>query len=365
MIAVSVIGGSGYGGGELLRILLQHPGVTVKQATSSRFAGQPISRIHPNLRGITNLRFSPLEELAPCDFLFVAIPNGASMLHMDKWKTLAPKIIDLGADFRLQSPALWKRWYGSTHAAPELIGSFIYGIPELFREQIRSADYVAGPGCEAIVSILTLYPLVRHGLIDPERIIIDAKMSSSQAGAEATASSHHPERSGVVRTYKPTGHRHTPEIEAALVHAATPRELCLSPKPRPANRSLSKPCVMITATAIEMVRGLLITAHTFPLQQLADTDVWRAYRTTYRNEPFIRFVCQKSGLYRFPEPKLLRGSNYCDIGFEVDTTAPRLVAIGAIDNLVKGTAGNAVQCMNLMCGFEEKTGLTFPGLHPV
>lgn len=347
-LRVSIIGGSGYGGGELIRILLAHPGVILHQVSSTRFAGQPVSIVHPNLRGATTMSFVHPATITECDVLFIAIPNGASMACMKEWIKLAPKVIDLGADFRHNNVHVWHKWYNTPHQAPELADRFVYGVPELYRDRIRSASYIAGPGCEAIVSILTLFPLIQHNLIDPTKIIIDAKMSSSQAGAEATASSHHPERAGVVRSYMPAGHRHTPEIEQAL---STPKQ---------------KAHVMISATAVEMVRGLLVTIHTF-LQQdnTTDADIWKAYRTTYRNEPFIRLVKQKTGLYRYPEPKLLRGANYCDIGFEIDAANQRLVLIGAIDNLVKGTAGNAVQCMNLMCGFEETTALSFPGLHPI
>ena len=207
MIEVSVAGGSGYGGGELLRILLTHPEVRIKQVTSERFAGEPVSLPHPNLRGLTDLKFSKIDELKPCDLLFVSLPNGASMKYMNQFMKLAPKIIDCGADFRLKSGELWQKWYETEHRASELIGKFIYGIPEIRREELKKADYVATPGCEAIVSILSLYPLVKNNMIDLEKIIIDAKMSSSQAGNAASGSSHHPERAGVMRSYFPTSHQ--------------------------------------------------------------------------------------------------------------------------------------------------------------
>jgi N-acetyl-gamma-glutamyl-phosphate/LysW-gamma-L-alpha-aminoadipyl-6-phosphate reductase len=347
MLNVSIIGGSGYGGGELLRILLQHPEVEIKQVTSNRFAGHPVSTVHPNLRGYTNLTFSKVDDIESCDLLFIAIPNGQSMKHMSDWKQKAEKIVDLGADFRLSSADDWKQWYRHDHENPNLIAAFVYGIPELYREQIRDAQYVAGPGCEAMVSILTLYPLVKAGIIQPEPIIIDAKMSSSQAGNFPTESSHHAERRGVVRSYKPTGHRHTPEIESALSDGEM------------------NPRVLISATAIEMVRGLLVTTHSFSKQPVKDVDLWKAYRAVYGKEPFVRVIKQKTGLYRYPEPKIIQGTNYCDVGFEIDSESNRIVAIGAIDNLVKGTAGNAVHCMNVMYGFEETTGLMFPGLHPI
>lgn len=343
MTSVSIIGGSGYAGGELLRILLRHPKVSVKQITSQRFAGQSVTAVHPNLRGQTNLVFSKLEDLENCGVLFGALPNKVSMTMMNRLMELAPKIIDLGADFRLNTADTFKDWYGADHVLPKLLPKFVYGIAELHREKISKTSYIATAGCEATVSILSLYPLVKNNLIE-KRIIIDAKMSSSQAGARATASSHHPERAGVVRSYMPAGHRHTAEILQELG---------------------SDLDVAISATAIDMVRGLLVTIHTTPKKGVTEKDIWKAYRSQYRDEPFIRIVKQKQGLYRCPEPKILQGTNYCDIGFEMDTRSNRLVVIGAIDNLVKGTAGQAVQAMNLTCGFDEITGLEFSGLHPI
>lgn len=339
---VSIIGGSGYAGGELLRILLEHPEVTIKQVTSRQFAGQSLSAAHPNLRKVTSMVFVHPDALEPCDLLFVGLPNGVSMSQMTRLKKIAPKIIDLGADFRLHDQTTFETWYHTPHVAPELLPDFVYGIAELHREEIRAASYVSCAGCEATVSTLALYPLHKQGLIEAS-VIIDAKMSSSQAGMTSSLSSHHPERSGVVRSYMPTGHRHTAEIEQEL----------------PGLR------VAISATAIDMVRGLLVTIHAVPHEGVTEKDVWKAYRQIYGSEPFIRIVKENAGIYRYPEPKILQGTNYCDIGFEMDKHTNRLVLIGAIDNLVKGTAGQAVQAMNLMCGFEEKMGLSFVGLHPI
>lgn len=347
MASVSIVGGSGYGGGELLRLLLGHPKVRVKQVTSQRLVGQPVSLPHPNLRGVSDLHFCAIDELKKCDVLFITLPNGESMHLMERFTKIAPKIIDCGADFRLQTKEAWQKWYQSEHRGGRLVGQFIYGLPELHRAEIKRARYVAVPGCEAVVSLLCLWPLVRSGCIDLSRIVIDAKMSSSQAGNKATQSSHHPERTGVVRSYLPTGHRHTVEIEQELTFGA------------------QRPTVMVSATAVEMVRGVLVTIHTFLKNDAGEKEIWKIYREAYANEPFIRIVKERQGLYRFPEPKILQGTNFCEIGFAKDNHSSRLVIIGAIDNLVKGTAGNAVQCMNLMCGFAETTGLTFPGLHPI
>jgi [amino group carrier protein]-6-phospho-L-2-aminoadipate/5-phospho-L-glutamate reductase len=346
MIKVSIVGASGYAGGELLRILVQHPQVEIQQVTSQRFVGQPVSIIHPNLRGYTDLNFSLLEDLEACDVLFLALPNGKSMGMMADFQKKAKKIIDLGADFRLHQAKEWQKWYKNPHQSPKLLKKFVYGLPELHRNEIRQANYVAGPGCEAAVSILSLWPLVKHQVIKP-KIIVDAKMASSQAGNRGTQSSHHPERSGSVRSYQPTGHRHSAELNQEL--------------------SLDKfhPQTMISATAIEMVRGILVTIHCFLKDDLQEKDIWKIYRQTYQNEPFIRIIKQQRGLYRYPEPKILQGTNYCDIGFEKDPHSNRLVVIGAIDNLVKGTAGNAVQCLNLMLGFKENLALNQLGLHPI
>lgn len=339
---VSLVGGSGYAGGELLRILLEHPEVTIKQVTSRQFAGQPISVAHPNLRKVTSLSFVHPDALEVCDLLIIGLPNGVSMSQMKAFQALAPKIIDLGADFRLHDQKTFESWYHTPHQAPELLSRFVYGIAEFHRDALKTANLVACAGCEATVSMLSLYPLHKYNLIEPN-VIIDAKMSSSQAGMSATLSSHHPERSGVVRSYMPTGHRHTAEIEQELPGLK----------------------VAISATAIDMVRGLLVTIHAVPRAGVTEKDIWKAYRQTYGTEPFIRIVKENAGLYRYPEPKILQGTNYCDIGFELDRHTNRLVVIGAIDNLVKGTAGQAVQAMNLMCGFEETTALRFPGLHPI
>lgn len=347
MIKVSIIGGSGYAGGELLRILLQHPKVQICEVTSQRYANLPVSLTHPNLRGLTTLNYSKLENIKPCDLLIIGLPNGESMIQMNKYMKLAKKIIDLGADFRLNDEKNWKLWYKTDHNNPKFLKKFVYGVPEIYANQIKSSNYVAGPGCEAIVSTLTLYPFIKNNLIIPDRIIIDAKMGSSQSGNKSTSSSHHPERSGVVRSYKPVGHRHTAEIEQVL------------------NEFGKQVKVEISATAIEMVRGILVTIHTYLKDNITEKDIWKALRKEYGDKPFVRIVKEKLGLYRLPEPKILQGTNFCEIGFEKDPRSNRLVIIGAIDNLVKGTSGNAVQCMNLMYGFPQNLGLEFPGLHPI
>jgi N-acetyl-gamma-glutamyl-phosphate/LysW-gamma-L-alpha-aminoadipyl-6-phosphate reductase len=347
MLRVSIVGGSGYVGGELLRLLLFHPHIQVAQVTSERLAGKPVASSHPNLRGLRlarELAYTSASQLQPCDLLFLALPHGEAARRIAGFARLAPRIVDCSADFRLRDPAAYRRWYSEEHPAPEWLGRFVYGLPELDREAIRGASYVSGVGCNATAANLALLPLARAGLVDQGRdVVVEVKVGSSEGGAQASDSSHHPERSGVVRSFAPTGHRHTAEIVQGLGLAR----------------------VHLSITSVELVRGALATAHVFAPGPVAEKDLWRAYRAAYGQEPFVRVVREKSGAYRLPEPKILAGSNYADVGFALDEESGRIVSVCALDNLMKGAAGSAVQCMNLMCGFEETTGLEFPGLHPI
>lgn len=336
------MGGSGYAGGELLRILLSHPMVHIQQITSRRFAGQPVTLMHPNLRGKTTLSFCDISDLKQCDILFVSLPNTQSMPLMNGFLQIAKKVIDLGADFRLKNSDEFNYWYEQKHIHPELLTKFTYGISELHRQEIKNSNYVSCAGCEATAIILGLYPLVQENLIKTSSIIADVKIGSSASGNKGSDASHHPERHGVLRSYQPTHHRHQAEIK---------QELNVD--------------VEISATAVNIVRGILATIHVQLTGNFSEKDVWKAYRNVYSGEPFIRIVKQQSGLYRYPEPKLLWGTNYCDIGFEKSADSNRLVVLSAIDNLVKGTAGQAIQAMNIMCDFAETTSLEFSGLHPI
>ncbi len=343
---VSIAGASGYAGGELLRLLLFHPHVEIKQATSERFDGKFVYKAHPNLRKLSKLKFCSLAELEPCDALFLCLPHGRSMTDVDVYREKAGKIIDLSADFRLNDPLLYERFYRKPHAQPDSLKKFVYGIPELHREEMKNADLVSSAGCNATTTILALYPLFKNDLVEPDKTIVEVKVGSSEAGNAASGASHHPERSGCVRSFMPTGHRHVAEMIQELSFG---REIQIH----------------FSGTAIDMVRGVLATCHTFLKENLAEKDIWKVYREAYGAEPFIRIVKERDGHYRYPEPKLLSGTNYCDVGFEKDPYSKRLVAISAIDNLMKGAAGQALQAFNLMHGLDERTGLEFPGLHPV
>jgi len=344
-LQASIIGASGYVGGEVLRLLLDHPQVIVRQATSERFARQPATLLHPNLRGRTDLRLVRLEDLEPCDVLFLALPHGEVAPRIEDLAATAGRIVDLSADFRLRDPADYQRWYDWEHPAPQWLPRFVYGLPEFHREQLQDARYASGVGCNATVINLALWPLYRAGLIG--KTVVEVKVGSSEGGASPTRASHHAERSHVVRSFAPTGHRHMAELV---------QELSFDGR---------KPDIHMSITSVDLVRGALATAHCFLTEDLSEKEIWRLYREAYRGEPFIRIVKFRRGFYRYPEPKILAGSNYCDVGFVKEEGSDRLVVIAALDNLMKGAAGTAVQAMNVMCGFEETAGLGFPGLHPV
>ena len=243
----------------------------------------------------------------------------------------------ISADYRLKDASLYPEWYGFEHEHPELLEKAVYGIPELHREKIRKADLVSGAGCIATSTILALHPL--RGIT--ESVVVDSKIGSSASGSAFSLGTHHPERSGTVRAFKATMHRHTAEIE---------QETGLH--------------VSLSAHAIELVRGISTTLHITPKKELTDKDVWGLYREAYGEEQFVRIVKERHGVYRYPEPKILAGTNFCDIGFELDRHSNRLVVFSAIDNICRGSSGQGIQCMNLMFGFDEAAGLQEVGLHP-
>jgi N-acetyl-gamma-glutamyl-phosphate/LysW-gamma-L-alpha-aminoadipyl-6-phosphate reductase len=251
------------------------------------------------------------------------------------------------ADFRLKDPTAYKEYYAYEHKYPELLKKSVYGLPELHRSEIRDSRLLAVPGCMATAAILGLAPLILDSYIATDRIVVDTKIGSSGAGVTPTLASHHSERSDGVRPYKVTGHRHIAEVEQELGQLGN-----------------GEVKVAFTPHAVNMVRGILMTAHTFTRKTLTEKDLWKSYRARYGNEPFIRMVSDKKGLYGLPNPKVTVGTNFCDIGFEVDSHTQRVIVFTALDNLTKGAAGQAVQCFNIMNGLDERTGLNFSGLHP-
>ena len=345
-IKVSIIGASGYTGGELLRLIINHPYIEVNQITSSSYYGKFAYKAHPNLRKATNLKFCGVDELEKTDLLFLCTPHGESMKNIDKYQALADRIIDLSGDFRLNDVSEFEKWYKQPHLNPEMLNNFVYGIPELHRDEMKDAKYISSAGCNATTTILGLYPLFKNGLVEIDRTVVEVKVGSSEGGKKSSFATHHPERSGAMRSYKPTAHRHAAEIV---------QELSFDEKIQ----------VHFSATSVDMIRGTMATSHVFLKDNLQEKDIWKLYRQAYSNEPFVRIIKEKEGNYRYPEPKLCIGTNYCDIGFERDPHSNRLVVISAIDNLMKGAAGQALQAFNIMYGIDETVGLEFTGLYPI
>jgi N-acetyl-gamma-glutamyl-phosphate/LysW-gamma-L-alpha-aminoadipyl-6-phosphate reductase len=339
MIRAAVVGAGGFVGGELLRLLLGHPRVEPVAATSMRSRGRHVSHVHPNLRGATDLAFSSVADLGRYDVLFSAVPHGAAMKLLPDLLDCAPVVIDLSADFRLGDAREYARWYGP-HAAPHLLGRFVPGFPELHRDRLATADRIAVPGCTAAAAVLALTPLAEQHLIDTD-VDVEAHVGSSGSGAALHTANLHPLRSRAMRAFA-FGHRHDAEIAQATGLRTT-----------------------TTATAVEAVRGVLVVCRTRPVGDLTERDLWQLYRRRYGDEPFVRVVHQRRGVYRQPEPRVLSGSNYCDVGFAVSGDRSRVFAVAAVDNLMKGAAGNALQCLNLRAGWPERLGLEFAGLQPV
>lgn len=340
-VTASVVGGSGYAGGELVRLLAAHPEFELIQATSRSETNRTVGHVHPNLRGL-DLRFTHPNELQSVDLLFAATPHGVSMTEIDRYREAADTIVDLSADFRLTDECVYDQYYDG-HDRPELLGEAVYALPELHRNELPGATLIAAGGCNATAAILALQPLAEANLVG-EPTVVDLKVGSSEGGAGGGAAAAHPERSGVVRPYAPTGHRHEAELAAELdVEAA------------------------LTVHAVDMTRGASATCHTFPNADTAATTraLWTAYRDCYEAEPFVELVAGGSGLYRYPEAKAVAGTNRAEVGFALDEHSDRIVAFAAIDNVVKGAAGQAVHAANIALGVEETAGLEFRGLHPV
>ncbi|WP_406478548.1 N-acetyl-gamma-glutamyl-phosphate reductase [Streptomyces sp. NBC_01615] len=340
MIRAAVVGAAGYIGGELLRLLVNHPQVEVVNAVSRTLRGRPVDSVHPNLRGRTRLAFSSYDQLGHCDVLFLATPHRETMQRMPEYLATAGVVIDLSGDFRLRDTDVYEDYYGTPHEAPGLLGTFTQGIPEFHRERLRTADRISVPGCMATAGILSLEPLARAGLIQDD-ITVDARTGSSGSGAKAGSENLHAERSGALRVFAPTRHRHEAEIAQATGHT-----------------------VRMTATGIEAVRGVQLLCRASLADGVDERAIRATYRSRYADEPFVRIVAARRGMHRFPDAKILSGSNFCDIGFALDRGAATVTVIAALDNLVKGGAGNAVQCMNVRFGEPEERGLEFTGLHP-
>jgi len=357
---VGVVGASGIVGGVLLQILMQHSNIKVTVATSRSLVGKYVHNIHPNLRSAKyQLKFEifNLEKIKEkCDLVFLSIPHGTSQEITPKLLEVGLKVIDLSADYRIKNKDEYEFYY-QKHKDEENLKKSVYGLPELHREEIKNANLISVPGCHAASAIYAIAPLIKENLIETENIIIDSKTGSSGSGNKVSESTHHPLRANSIRPYKIVGHRHTCEIEQELSYILNGMKY---------NEDNSLVKVGFSAHGVEIVRGILSTCHLFVKKdlQLEEKTVIKAYRTFYKNEPFIRFIKQQIGIFRLPDPKLIFGTNFADIGFEIDTHINRIVALCALDNLVKGAAGNAVQCMNILGSFKEEESLTYMGLFP-
>ncbi len=347
MLNVGIIGASGYTGVELARILSVHPEVRLTVATSRQYAGKPLSAVFPNLRKRVDLLCEDLtpEQLADrADFFFAAVPHKTAMALVPTLLAAGKKVVDLSADFRIRDAAVYEQWY-QPHTCPELIAEAVYGLPELYREQVKKARLVANPGCYPTSIILGLAPLLREKLIDPATLIIDSKSGTSGAGRSASIDTLYCEVADGFRAYKVGGvHRHIPEIEQELSALAG-----------------SKVTVSFTPHLLPISRGILSTVYaSLNASNISEQDIQALYEDTYKNEPFVR-VCPTGA---FPATQHVRGSNCCDIGVKVDQRTGRVIVISAIDNITKGAAGQAVQNMNLMNGWDETCALREAAFFP-
>jgi len=342
-VRVSVAGASGYTGGELVRWLTSHPRVELVHLTAFREAGRPIADVFPNLRGFTTeiLNGTSWRDLASdSDVVFLALPHGAAVEAAPALLEAGTRVVDLGADFRLKDPAAYRRWYGAEHAATELLGEAVYGLPEANREAVRSARLVANPGCYPTAAALALLPLVATGLVAGP-VIVDAKSGVSGAGRNPSAGTHYSEVNENFRPYKLGEHRHGPEMEQTLAESGTAVAVYFAPHLAP------------------MTRGILATCYAPLTGELTQESLLSLYRDAYRDEPFVRVLETE-----LPQTKATLGSNFCDVAVRVDPERRLAVAVTAIDNLVKGAAGQAIQNMNLMFGFPETEGLWIPAMYP-
>ena len=349
MIAVGIVGGTGYTGVELLRLLLRHPQAQVRLLTSRTEAGKRVADMFPNLRGHTDLEFSDLdiEKLKQCDVVFFATPHGVAMKHAEALVAAGTKVIDLAADFRLQDLAQFEKWYGMAHSCPALLKDSVYGLTELNREKIKQAQVIGNPGCYPTTVQLGLAPLLKseQPLINPQSIIIDAKSGVSGAGRKADVGMIYSENADNFKAYGVAGHRHHPEIVEALEN--------ISGQKGQFNQLLFVPHL------VPMIRGMLSTIYVDLTEQAQQLDLQALYENFYKNERFVDVLPANSS----PETRSVRGAN--ELRIAVHRPQPnKLIILVAQDNLVKGAAGQAVQNMNLMFGLDEATGLEGIGLLP-
>jgi N-acetyl-gamma-glutamyl-phosphate reductase len=341
VLKIGIVGGTGYTGVELIRLLAGHPSVSIEVITSRGEAGTSVDKYFPNLRGKVDLQFTApdTDALKRCDVVFFATPNGIAMRQVPDLLDSGVRVIDLAADFRLTDPLVWQHWYGEPHVCPKLLSEAIYGLPELNREAIRTARLIANPGCYPTAVQLGFLPVIRHGLVDNRRLIADAKSGVSGAGRGAKVSNLHCEVAESFKAYGASGHRHLPEIKQGLSLVAG-EDVGLTFVPH----------------LIPMIRGIEATLYA---EINTESDFQALYEDFYRDEPFVDVMPFGS----LPETRTVKGTNLCRIALHRQPQSQHLIVVTVIDNLVKGAAGQAVQNMNLMTGLPETAGLdAFPML---
>ena len=342
MIKAGIVGGTGYTGVELVRLLARHPGAEIVTITSRSESGKPVAELFPNLRGSIDLSFSEpsVDAYRDCDVVFFATPNTTAMQQAEALLAAGIRVIDLAADFRIRDIPTWERWYGATHACPALVEDAVYGLPELNRDDIRNARLVANPGCYPTAVALALLPLLARRMIEPASIIADCKSGTSGAGRNAALGTAFCEVTESVKAYAVTGHRHLPEIREVLRGVDPAADLVFTPHLMP------------------MIRGIHATVYADVAD--ADEDVQAVFEDYYRNEPFVDVMPAGS----HPETRSVRGANVCRLAVHHLADAGKYVVLSVEDNLVKGAAGQAIQNMNLMFGLDETAGLEAPGMLP-
>lgn len=346
MKKIGIVGTSGYSGGELLRILANHPHVRVEYVASSSLVGERLDRHFPSLQGFYDLVFEPVDMkqmAARCDLIFTATPHGVAMSLAGEALAAGAILIDIGADFRFRDATTFSHWYESEHTEPELTKKAVYGLPELFRDTIQQANLIANPGCYPTSAILALAPLIRDGLIDLDSIHVCSMSGVSGGGKSPKPMFHFPQAVENVQAYGTVGHRHTPEIEQGIAH--------LHGEPVPP--------ITFSPHLIPMSRGILTHVTAKAINSSVGDLVVDSFKNFYREEPFVRVP---EG--RLPDTKTVSGSNFCDVVPMYDERTGRIIVVSAIDNLVKGASGQAIQNMNIRFGLPEQTGLLAPGMIP-
>lgn len=339
MIRVSILGATGYSGGELIRYLLKHPAVKIQHLTSESSPGLPVSSVHPSLRGDLTQTFEKLnvDRIAEnTDLVFSCYPAGVGIKPNAAFIKRGIKVVDLSADFRLPTAALYKTWYKETHAAPVLLKSAVYGLPELFRTEIKKASLIANPGCYATAAVLSAAPLLKEKLVDQDSFIIDAKSGVSGAGKKISAQYMYNEVDENFQAYAVASHRHQPEIEQILK-----------------KHTRQNPRVTFSPHLVPMSRGILSVLYATLKKPMSAKDVHAVFTRAYAREPFVRLL----PLGELPQTKNVTHTNCCDIGIAEDPRTNRVIVLAALDNLVKGAAGQAVQNMNILFNRSEREGL--------